>query len=145
MHFQHPTRTIFYRIEKTIKDYRRLSQVSISEQLEGITVDQALALIEIHRNPTLNQKEVADMLFKDYASLTRMIELMVRKEYIKRKLNPKDRRRSQLQITPKGEQAIKDLMPIILHNRKTALKGLTENDIAQLDALLKKIINNCNA
>lgn len=145
MRFQHPSRTIFYRIEKTIKDYRRLSQAAISEHLTGITVDQALALIEIRRNPTLNQKEIADLIFKDYASLTRMIELMVQKEYLKRKMNPEDRRRSQLQITPKGEQAIKDLMPIILKNRRTALQGLTENDIAQLDALLKKIIVNCNS
>lgn len=143
MRFQHPTRTIFYRIEKTIKDYRRLSQAAISDHLEGITVDQALALIEIRRNPDLNQKEIADLIFKDYASLTRMIELMVQKEYIKRKINPKDRRRSQLQITPKGEQAIQDLMPIILQNRKTALHGLTETDMQQLDALLKKIIANC--
>lgn len=143
MRFDSPTETIFYTIEQTIKEYRKFAQKQINEYLDDLSLDQALILIIISENPKLLQVEVAELIFKDYASLTRMIDLMVKNGYLKREINNEDRRRSKLRILAKGKKAIKQLQPIILKNRKTALKGLSEKEIIELEKTLKKVVANC--
>lgn len=138
-----PTQTVLYTIEQAIKEYRKFCQNNIDRIPLNITVDQALLLIIINKNSELTQKEMAEFLFKDYASITRMIELMVKKELLKREINKNDRRRFQLIISNKGIKTLKLLGPTIKYNRNTALNGLTNDEIFQLYNTLQKIINNC--
>ncbi len=139
-----PLKTIFYSIEKTIKEYRRYSQDNISKHISDITLDQVLVLIMIDSNSKLNQKEVANILYKDHASITRMIELLVKKGYVKRKINREDRRRFDLQASEKGITALKKLKPVILNNRSNALKNITQEEIDIVNKILLKITNNCS-
>lgn len=139
-----PLQTVFYSIEKAIKEYRKYAQVSILKHISDITLDQTLVLMILNETPEIAQKEIAKLLYKDNASLTRIIELMVKKEYLTRKKNDSDGRRSQLDITEKGKTTIKKLSPVIIQNRTTALEGLSDDEISQLDSLLNKITSNCS-
>jgi len=139
-----PQFTVLYSLEKAIKEYRKFCQANISKALIDITVDQALVLLFINRNPEMTQSELAKLVFKDYASITRIIDLMVKKNYLDRDVNPNDRRRSILSITKKGENAIESLSPIIAYNRNTALKGFETSDLEKLQRMLNEIIFNCN-
>ncbi|MEM8928391.1 MAG: MarR family transcriptional regulator [Bacteroidota bacterium] len=143
MNLKAPTDIVIYAIEKAIKSYRKFAQKNIRKVEGNITVDQALLLILLKNSPELSQGEIAKILFKDYASITRMIELMVKKKYLIRNESQEDRRRKQLILSNAGEETLKKLFPIIESNRNQALRGLSTLEIAQLDALLKKIINNC--
>lgn len=143
MNLDLPSETIFHVIESTIKDYRKFAQKNISEQLEDITIDQGLVLLFLNEHPDLNQKEVAELVFKDNASMTRMINTMVQKKHLKRYMNPEDRRRYKIEITTKGKDVLKTLPPIIHHNRNTSLKGITKNELKQLEIILNKIRTNC--
>lgn len=138
-----PTGTVLYTVEQTIKEYRKISQKNISQIVNDITVDQALVLIIINKNSDYSQKEIAELIFKDNASITRIIELMVKKEYLTRTINEVDRRKFNLEITEKGKKTIELLTPIIHKNRQIALEGLSEDEIELLDKLLTKIISNC--
>nr|WP_315203641.1 MarR family transcriptional regulator [uncultured Flavobacterium sp.] len=138
-----PTGTVLYTIEQTIKEYRKISQKNISQIVSDITVDQCLLLMILNKNEVYSQKEIAELIFKDNASITRIIELMVQKNYLTRKINESDRRKFNLEITEKGKKTIELLTPIIHKNRENALEGLSENEIELLDKLLAKIISNC--
>ena len=138
-----PTGTVLYTLEQTIKEYRKMAQKNISSIVHDITVDQCLVLIILHKNPQYSQKEVAEMIFKDNASITRIIDLMVKKDYISRKIHETDRRKFNLEITEKGIETIALLTPTIQKNRTDALTGLSENEIIILDQLLKKVLTNC--
>ena len=138
-----PTGTVLYTIEQTIKEYRKISQKNISQIVSDITIDQCLLLIILNKNASYSQKEIAELIFKDNASITRIIELMVQKNYLVRKTNESDRRKFNLEITGKGKKTIELLTPIINKNRQDALKGLSKNEIELLDKLLVKIISNC--
>jgi len=142
MNLNNPFATIFYSIEEAIKAYRKLSLQEIKTVIPDITVDQALILQMINEKQR-TQTEIADFIFKDYASMTRIIALMIKKDYLIKTINEKDRRVSILKITPKGKLALKLLIPIINKNRKTALKGLTLEDINTLKTTLNKINQNC--
>lgn len=139
-----PSETVFHAIEKTIKQYRKFAQKNIAVTVDDITIDQAMVLAFLEKHPDLTQKEIAALVFKDNASMTRMINLMVTKKYLTRSINTENRRRFNLGITPKGYQVLEKLGPIVQSNRKKALNGVTEEEIIQLESILKKIATNCN-
>ncbi|WP_276388376.1 MarR family winged helix-turn-helix transcriptional regulator [Eudoraea chungangensis] len=138
-----PSETVFHTIESTIKQYRKFAQKNITKALPGMTVDQGLVLIFLHEHPELTQKEIAQLVFKDNASMTRMINTMVKKKYLKRSMNEKDRRRYKLKITPEGKELLKKLPPIIQKNRSASLEGISKKEQDQLTKILIKIQTNC--
>lgn len=140
---QNPTKTVLYSIEHAIKEYRKISQKNIEKVVSDITVDQCLVLIILNENNNVSQIEIAKLIFKDNASITRIIELMVKKDYLTRETNALDKRKTKLEITDKGKKTIELLTPVIHLNRKTALDGLSFEEINILDKILEKIITNC--
>ena len=143
MKLKNPTGTVLYTIEQTIKEYRKISQKNIAKIVSDISVDQGLVLLILNENSNYSQKDIAGLIFKDNASITRIIELMVKKDYLVRTVNELDRRKFNLEITEKGRNTVELLSPAIKLNRTTALDGLSENEIELLDTLLNKIITNC--
>lgn len=142
MKFDTPTSTALYTIEKTIKAYRRLSQQNISTVVPKITVDQALILIIIDREDK-TQSEIADLIFKDYASMTRIIKLMIEKKYLTKMIDEADRRKTKLKITTNGKSIIEQLKPVIQKNRAVALNNVSDEELEQMYKTLNKITQNC--
>jgi DNA-binding MarR family transcriptional regulator len=138
-----PSETVFHTIESTIKEYRKFAQQNISETIPEMTIDQGLVLLFLNKYPEMTQKEIAELVFKDNASMTRMINTMVKKNFIKRSMNDSDRRRYKLEITTKGKEVLETLPPIIHHNRNSSLKGISKNELEQLQDILNKIRLNC--
>lgn len=143
MNTKNPTGTVLYSIEQAIKEYRKIAQKNISKIVKDITIDQCLILIILDKDATISQNELAHLIFKDKASITRMIELMVKKKYLIRAIHTEDRRKFNLEITQKGATTLGLISPIITLNRKTALNGFSLDEIALLDKMLHKIITNC--
>lgn len=143
MNNKNPTGTVLYLIEQAIKEYRKVSQRNISKIVKDITIDQCLVLIILNKDAKISQNELANLIFKDNASITRMIELMVRKDYLNRTIHKEDRRKFNLEITEKGMKTLELINPIVQLNRETALNGLSLEEINILYKTLNKIITNC--
>lgn len=135
----------FYLLDKAIRTYRMYSQKKLKENGYKITVDQWLIIKVLMENPGISQQDIAEKVFKDNASVTRIIELLVKSKYLHRKVNPKDRRTSILTVTPEGEDIIDKVQSLVLQNRKMAQTGLTLEELENLNATLKKIIKNCQS
>lgn len=134
---------IFYNIEQAIKTYRMYAQKQIKSHDLKITIDQWLVLKSLKENPKANQQELAETVFKDTASITRIIDLLVKSEFVEREINLNDRRKFDLKITSNGEKILAKTHSIVLENRKKALEGISANDIKILNETLKKITKNC--
>ena len=135
----------FYLLDKAIRTYRNYSQKKIKENGLNITVDQWLIMKVLFENPNIPQIELAKRVFKDNASITRIIELLVKAKYLDRKTNPKDRRTSILRVTATGEQIIYRVQDLVLQNRKNAQAGISIEDLENLNRTLQKIILNCQS
>ena len=136
---------IFYVLDKTIKQYRQFAQSNIDQAGLDITIDQWLILNVIQEMPTLGQQEIAERVFKDQASVARIIDLLVKKKLLIQTASQQDRRRVDRVLTPAGWQLLQDVTPIIAGNRSTALRELSEPAIDQLRQTLEVIIGNCQA
>ncbi|WP_261512729.1 MarR family winged helix-turn-helix transcriptional regulator [Chryseobacterium paludis] len=140
-----PEQTIFYSIEESIKSYRQFAQKRINDKGFDITIDQGLILSIIHDNPGISQKEIAARAFKDHASVTRIIELLVKRNFLKRDSFEEDRRRFNLNVTEEGKTILTEVQPIVDINRKTAVEGISEEEIELLRKLVNKITANCRS
>ncbi|AWH85563.1 MarR family transcriptional regulator [Flavobacterium album] len=133
---------IFYTIDKSIKSYRQFAQKRLKEAGFTITIDQWLVLKAIEQDSLASQQQIAAAVFKDVASITRMIELLVQKGYLSRELHSADRRRFKITLTEKGEDVIEKMQPYVNANRKQALQGISEGDIKIVQEVLSKITEN---
>lgn len=136
--------TFFYNLEKTVKTYRQFFQSQLRKNGFDITLDQWLMLHTILEYPEASQNEIAERVFKDKASVTRIIELLVQNGYLTREIHPTNRRKFQLDITDKGKQTIEVLKDLVVQFRSTALAGIPVEKIEETQALLNTIVNNCN-
>ncbi len=133
----------FYLLDKAIRTYRNYSQKKLKERGLKITVDQWLIMKVLSENPGIPQIDLAKKVFKDNASVTRIIDILVKTKYLDRKANPKDRRTSILKVTAAGENIIEMVQDLVLENRKIAQSGIAIEDLENLNSTLQKIIINC--
>lgn len=134
---------IFYNIDKAIRAYRNYAQRQLKANGFTITIDQWLIIKAVLENPGITQNEIGDLVFKDNASVTRIIDLMVKSGYITRHIHPQDRRKTNLEVTDSGKKVIKEVQDIVEKNRKTALKGITQDELEVMYSSLLKISENC--
>lgn len=134
---------VFYTLEKSIRMYRKYAQSQIHKNGFDITIDQWLILKTLQETKCISQREIAELVFKDFASITRIIELLVQKNYLRRRTNATDRRKFELEITEAGDKIIEDIYPIVVAYRAQALIGLTNTEINDLKTQLEKLITNC--
>lgn len=133
---------IFYNIDKAIRAYRNYAQRQLKTKGFKITIDQWLIIKAILENPGITQNEIGDLVFKDNASVTRIIDLMVKSEYIIRQVHTEDRRKTNLEVTKSGKKIIKDVQKLVEDNRKTALEGITNEELQIMNTALLKITKN---
>lgn len=134
---------IFYNIDKAIRAYRNYAQRQLKAHGFTITIDQWLIIKAILENPGITQNEIGDLVFKDNASVTRIIDLMVKSDYITRHVHPDDRRKTNLNVTDSGKEVIRKVQNIVKKNRKTALNGVTKDELEVMYSALLKISDNC--
>lgn len=134
---------IFYTIDQSIRTYRNYAQKRLKEFGFKITIDQWLIIKAIMENPGIKQQELAEKVFKDSASITRIIELLVKSKYLERKINSEDRRKFNLKITKEGKKILEDVQLLVLENRRNALDGISEKELKTVHSVLSKITENC--
>lgn len=136
--------TFFYNLEKTVKTYRQFFQSQLKEKGYSITLDQWLTLKMMIDFPYASQMDIAQKVFKDKASVTRIINLLIENEYLTRKQHPDHQKRSLYELTPKGRKTLEELNVLVPEIRENALTGMNINDINFVLENLLKITENCN-
>jgi DNA-binding MarR family transcriptional regulator len=134
---------LFYSLDKAIRQYRKFAQANIDRAGLDITIDQWLVLRVIEEHDDLTQADMAERVFKDQASVARIIALLLKRGLLKAERLPNDGRRSQLRVSPFGHDVLVAVQPVVLSNRAAALAGLGEDDLLQLRQGLERIYNNC--
>lgn len=121
----------------------KISLEKAQEQLTHLDINRSfypLMLIDSHRGMT--QQELADMLLVDKVQVVRIIDYLSKNGYVKRILNPDDRRKYQLSVTEKAEHVMPQIKAVIHEVMKETFQGFTPQQVNSLyDMLYKMEIN----
>lgn len=134
---------IFYSMDRAIRSYRQFAQQQLKKHGFSITIDQWLVIKCLIENPEITQVELSERVFKDTASVTRILGLLVKAKYVTRKISKTDRRRTQLTVTDLGISTIEAVDRLIPQNRSHALQGIPEEEVAIARKVMWAIIANC--
>ncbi len=129
-------------LDRTARRVKQYAQSRFKELGFNITVDQWLVLRNLSENQNLTQKELADLIFKDTPTLTRIIDLLCSKGLTERKVHPEDRRCFNVCLTTEGEKKVKQLKPLVREVRLKAWEGLSDRDFEEFKRILNSIYQN---
>ncbi|HSF55084.1 MAG TPA: MarR family transcriptional regulator [Algoriphagus sp.] len=129
-------------LDRTARKVKQYAQQQFKTGEFDVTVDQWLVLKNLSENEILSQTELANLVFKDNPTLTRIIDLLCKKGYVERAPHPQDRRSFQLHLTETGLAKVKELRPKILEIREKAWENLTAKDFEEFKRILDTIYQN---
>src|ERR1044072_4293612 len=136
------TNPSFFKLDATLKKIRNYWQQTFDAHQKDITVDQWLLLENLYKHKKITHNELARYTSKDITTVSRIIELMVKKGLVQREGAVTDRRKVYLQLTAPGIEKYKEVRPLVLEMRKTGWKDLTEKDFLELTRILDVIYHN---
>ena len=118
---------ISYQFELVFKDY-------------GITPVQynALRIINGSSPEGIPSLDIADRLISRVPDITRLIDRMMKEDWVKRKRDAHDRRVVRIRITPKGEKLLHSIAPALHQTQKSLFKSLSRDELKTFNALLEK-------
>ncbi|PRY87519.1 MarR family winged helix-turn-helix transcriptional regulator [Mongoliibacter ruber] len=129
-------------LDRTARRVKQYAQRKFKLSDFDITVDQWLVMKNLSENELLSQSELATLVFKDQPTLTRIVDILTKKNYVERQPHPLDRRSFQLILTPAGEEKVKALKPKIASIREKAWENLNESDFQEFKRILNTIYAN---
>ncbi|HWK99538.1 MAG TPA: MarR family transcriptional regulator [Parapedobacter sp.] len=129
-------------LERTARRVKQYAQYQFNCREFGVTVDQWSILKNLRQRADLSQKELAEYCGKDQPTLTRIVDLLVRKNLVERRANPADRRSFVVHLTAEGKQKIDMLAGNVGEIRMQAWKNLNEEDFNHLKRILNTIYDN---
>jgi DNA-binding MarR family transcriptional regulator len=127
---------------------RRLHQICVAKTSEivgqaGLTPLQYGVLIHLSKltgKPGIEQGSLASRLNIDRNTASLLVEQLVNKEMVERRVNGVDRRARLLSLTPKGEKTYAQLRPAHLAANKSILAPVTLRERKLLISLLIRVI-----
>lgn len=131
-------------LDRTARRVKQYAQTSFSEQSFDITIDQWSILKVLYNEDPMTHKELAEKTGKDQPTLTRIVDIIIKKELVERVGHPEDRRCLLVQLTPKGKKKVKELSPEIAQIRMKAWENLSEEDFKNFTRILNTIYDNLN-
>ncbi len=131
-----------YLIERTEKQTKRYAHAALKNAGVEITPEQWAILKRISERAVINQREISDLTFKDPASVTRALDVLEEKGWVKRVDMENDRRAYNLLLTEAGEAMVAKITPLAQAIRAQGLKNVSAEELEQLKLVLHKIYEN---
>lgn len=95
-----------------------------------LTMPQFVLLFKIsEEKEEVTLKDMAEKLGKDKSAILRMIDLLEKKELVRKAVDQNDRRKNQLLVTKKGERLIAEFREIESELNSELLEGLSDADM----------------
>lgn len=129
-------------LDRTARKVKQYAQLAFTTNDFDLTVDQWIALKTIYETPNLTNKELAEACNKDQPTLTRIMDLIIKKGLVQRVEHHNDRRALMLQITDKGKEKVEEIAPKVADFRMQAWKNLTDEDFKHFTRILNTIYEN---
>jgi DNA-binding MarR family transcriptional regulator len=140
----HPSdsRAYFFKIDTTIKKIRNALQTQFNEAGFDLTVDQWVLLDHIARNPGITQNTLSDLTAKDAPTVTRILDLLVKKNLAERKMANDDRRKFEIWLTETGQQTYNQMLPVVVEIRRKGWGNLSDDDYLHFVRIMDSLYQN---
>jgi DNA-binding MarR family transcriptional regulator len=117
------------RIQNKLKDY-------------DISSEQWSVLNTVYMKKGCNQITLAEILLKDGATITRILNILENKKLVRREKSTHDKREYLIYLTKYGLNLYNKALPVVLQNTKETDSIFSDDELKQLHYLLNKLVLN---
>ena len=137
-----PTKNFGAIIDRTIKMIKLNYLKAFKEADVDITTEQWVLLQSLYNDDGISQNDLASGSFKNAPTVSRIIDLLVKKGLVERKRFDNDRRRYRIFLTKKGKETYERALPAVLELRRKGWQGLSDHDFEHLIRILDQVFVN---
>ena len=129
-----------FQMNFTTRNMRRYSNEALKQAGLDITVDHwgILRILEENKG-CLNASQLSKIMLKDKPTMTRMVDVIEKKQLVERKPDPTDRRATMIHLTKEGTLRVKKAHAVVKDVRSHIGSLLTEKDLKDLNRILGRI------
>lgn len=113
-----------------------------SQQPFGITLPEWRTLREIYAEPGITQTEVAERTAQHIMTLSRSVRQLTRKNLVEGRVDPDDRRRTQLFVTPLGSEMAAEMWHREAVQVRHIVDGIGDDEAVELVRIINKLITH---
>lgn len=127
-------------ISLAARGFARLSEARLKPL--GFGVGHLPVLVALQDGQVGLQRDLAGFARIEQPSMAQMLARMERDGLIRRMPDPADRRSSQISLTETARTRLPEACAALFQGNRDALRGFTDEEAAQLVALLTRLITN---
>jgi len=110
-----------------------------------LTHEETSAFMVLHHFDGLPQSQLAHILDKDKASVTRLMNALVKRGLVGRVQDATDRRVVRAFVTEAGKQAFIDIFPALRSISSIAFQHIPKEQIETMEQVLRQMIGNLSS
>ena len=129
-------------IDRTYKIVRQDLINRFKENDIDLTPEQWVVVSRLKWDGDMFQTDLANHSFRDKPTVSRIIDLLVKKEIVVRTPDEKDGRRFLISLTNKGNNLVDSAYPVVQESRDIGWTDLSEEEYDELVRILDKVFSN---
>lgn len=133
--------SVGYIINRTAKAYVKALDSQLRQKV-GVTIGQWKVLVMLVDQNGLTQKEIADRLGLEGATLIPIIDKMEKDKLVVRKVDPSDRRNNKIYRTEMADALWDRMMQCTSNIKEISLKGIPDENVKIMKNVLENIWQN---
>lgn len=122
-----------------------LAAKSMDKVLEAklhIGFSQCMILMYVHKHPGVSQRDISHDREITPAAVSRHVETLVEKEYLRQGENQKNKREHILIVSPKGEHLLEKIMTLMDAEIENLFSGVSKEEIHTIDSVFSKLLSS---
>lgn len=100
-----------------------------------------LRILRGQKGKPANMSVIQERMISKNSNTTRLVDKLVIKDLVIRKICPSNKRKMEITITGKGLNMLKTLDPLVIEHENRLASNLTSEELEQLNNLLEKYRN----
>jgi len=105
----------------------------------GLTLEQFHLLKNMSDDAGMSQRELGDLVNKSPANITRILDRLESKALIQRRSSPNDRRATEVQLTRKGQDLVREVFGMFESFSANLTTGIPQNEQEIARSVLRKL------
>lgn len=97
-----------------------------------------LRILRGQKGNPVNMCAIQERMLAKNSNTTRLIDKLLLKDFVTRKVCPENKRKMEILITQKGLDILTELDPVVIEHEKYFAKNLSNKELIQLNHLLEK-------
>ena len=107
-----------------------------------MTPEQWVLLDALYQNNNQAQKDLGDKSYKNAATISRILDVLAKKEWITREMSTEDRRVFIISLTAKGKKTVQKVQPTVDGLRAKGWEDLSKKDYNDFTRIMNQILQN---